>query len=418
MVMEVQVLPDGNSTSHGVGVGAAAVAPFAMLRLVNSPGGASSDIAFAPVALPPDLPYSAVNGSTLVAETNSSGLQAVCVLTTDLPASGALAVSADEPFATAYFLTVVRTSIETPDPADLVSAAQADFAQASALAAQGTLRSSHIAEWAETVWPAGDETDRFDVARAVNSSLYAIVSSFRVDRPFGLAPGGLTNGYNGHSFWDVETWMWPGLNLLHPDMSESLLQYRVNRIAGAEEKAKSYAPPFAGSMFPWESALTGEEVCPTWAATGLREIHINGDIAFALWQFWRATQDDSEGWLEATAWPLLSGIAQFWMSKLAIDNAGAAPGSPLNLNNVIPPDEYADHANNSAYTNVGAILTLQYAAAVGALLGKPPADLAAWLDASARIVVPFNATGQYHPEYDAYALGQGIKQADVILLGL
>ena len=106
------------------------------------------------------------------------------------------------------------------------------------------------------------------------------------------------------------------------------------------------------------------------------------------------------------------------MSKIAIDNAGAAPGSPLNLNNVIPPDEYADHANNSAYTNVGAILTLQYAAAVGALLGKPPADLAAWLDASARIVVPFNATGQYHPEYDAYALGQGIKQADVILLGL
>ena len=49
--------------------------------------------------------------------------------------------------------------------------------------------------------------------------------------------------------------MWPGLNLLHPDMSESLLQYRVDRIAGAEQKALSYTPPFAGAMFPWESAL-------------------------------------------------------------------------------------------------------------------------------------------------------------------
>jgi hypothetical protein len=41
-------------------------------------------------------------------------------------------------------------------------------------------------------------------------------------------------------------------------------------------QAKTYNPPFGGAMFPWESGLTGEEVCPSWAATGLREIHING----------------------------------------------------------------------------------------------------------------------------------------------
>ena len=85
--------------------------------------------------------------------------------------------------------------------------------------------------------------------------------------------------------------------------------------------------------------------------------------------------------------------------------------------NVIPPDEYADHVNNSAYTNAGAILSLQYAAAVGELLGKPPAALAAWRDAASRIVVPFNATSGVHPEYDGYKLGTQIKQADVILLG-
>ena len=81
-------------------------------------------------------------------------------------------------------------------------------------------------------------------------------------------------------------------------------------------------------MFPWESAFTGEqgtallflharshitsafriageETCPSWAATGLREIHINGDIAFAVWQFWRATQDAGLAWVNSTAWPLL-----------------------------------------------------------------------------------------------------------------
>jgi trehalose/maltose hydrolase-like predicted phosphorylase len=156
-------------------------------------------------------------------------------------------------------------------------------------------------------------------------------------------------------------------------------------------------------MFPWESALTGEETCPTWAATGLREIHINGDIAVAVWAMWRSLGGDNGGlFLNATAWPLLSGIADFWMSKLALDNPGAPPGAPLSLLNVIPPDEYVDHVSNSAFTNHGAIQTLRYAAAVAALMGQPPARSAPWVDAAARIVRPHNASGPeggWTPEY-------------------
>jgi hypothetical protein len=59
---------------------------------------------------------------------------------------------------------------------------------------------------------------------------------------------------------------------------------------------------------------------------------------------------------------------------------------------------------------MGAILTLTYAAAVGRLLGVDPAVYAPWEDAAGRIVVPFNATGGYHPEYDGYTLGTQIKQ--------
>lgn len=40
-----------------------------------------------------------------------------------------------------------------------------------------------------------------------------------------------------------------------------------------------------------QSAFTGQETCPEWAPEGLREIHINGDIAFAVWQYYRATGD-------------------------------------------------------------------------------------------------------------------------------
>ena len=109
-----------------------------------------------------------------------------------------LYVSPSAPTETFFFVTVIRTSIETA-PSDLLAAAEADYAAASALAQAGTLHSTHVAEWAETIWASGFETDRFDVARAVNSSLYAILSSIRNDRPFGSAPGGLTAGYNGHA---------------------------------------------------------------------------------------------------------------------------------------------------------------------------------------------------------------------------
>jgi len=323
-------------------------------------------------------------------------------------------VPAAAPYATATFFTVVRTSLETPSN-DLEAATIADYGAALQSAAAGTLHKEHALEWEKTIWASGFETDRGDLAAAVNSSLYAIMSSVRNDREYGLSPGGLTAGYNGHSFWDCETWMFPGVALTHPDTAQTLLDYRLARLSGAREKASSYSPPFSGAMFPWESAFTGEEVCPSWAATGLREVHINGDISMAVWQLWRALQDNGGGFLNATAWPLLSGIAEFWMSKLALDNPSANATSPLSLLNVIPPDEYADHVNNSAFTNHGAISTLLLADAVSQLLGQGP--VAQWTSAAERIVRPYDAVRDFTPEYDGYKPSQVIKQADAILLG-
>lgn len=198
-------------------------------------------------------------------------------------------------------------------------------------------------------------------------------------------------------------------------MAQSLLQYRVNLITGAERNARERNE--SGARFPWESARTGEETA-TYGPCGDRELHVNGDIAFAVWQYWRALGDNSGGWLEETAWPLLSGISAFWMSRLAADNAGAAPGAALSINDVMCPDEYADRVNNSAFTNVVARYTLQHAAAVAQLLGLSPANYTPWLDAAARIVLqPFDDAQGFTPEFDGYKSGSTIKQADVILLG-
>lgn len=132
--------------------------------------------------------------------------------------------------------------------------------------------------------------------------------------------------------------MYPGLLFFRSKLAKSLLQYRFDRLDGARLKALSYSPPFSGmkitsrfqnsrltflinhinmifylgTMFPWESAFSGEETCPVWAATGLREIHISADVSFAVWQYW-LMQKDTE-WLSNVGYEILVGVAGLYLS--------------------------------------------------------------------------------------------------------
>lgn len=220
--------------------------------------------------------------------------------------------------------------------------------------------------------------------------------------------------------------MFPAINFLRPDLAEALLQYRINRIAAAEVRARGYRPPYNGCMFPWQSALSGYEATPTFASYGPdRELHVNGDVAVAAFAYFRATRDMA--WLASSGWQLLSGIASFWVSKLQLTNPPPAllPNATdlLHILDVVGPDEFHDHVDDSAYTNAVATLSLRYAAQAAALLGKDPAQGASqWADYASRIALPFNASGPgipeggLHPEFAAYQLGVTVKQADTVLL--
>lgn len=99
---------------------------------------------------------------------------------------------------TFYFLAAIRTSLES---ANATTASLKDLAQG--MAQEEQLLDSHIGGWA-LIWGSGIEvTGDLDLAVAINSSLYYILSSIRIDTPWSLSPGSLaTNGYNGHTFWE------------------------------------------------------------------------------------------------------------------------------------------------------------------------------------------------------------------------
>lgn len=231
------------------------------------------------------------------------------------------------------------------------------------------LYESHIQAW-KSIWDqAGIEIqgtpDILPLQQTTNTSLYWILSSIRDDWPWSLSPGSLaSNGYNGHTFWDCETWMYPSIMMLNTPLGKSLLDYRFNHRAGALHKSKTYFPAYNGTMFPWEDAFSGNEVCPIGVGTCRYEQHITGDIAFALRQYWSNTHDVQ--WLDQIGFPLVYDICVFWASRgkihsdwtpssILFNNIASKvklSGAQYVIDGVIPPDEYHTGVNNSVYTNV------------------------------------------------------------------
>ena len=131
-------------------------------------------------------------------------------------------------------------------------------------------------------------------------------------------------GYRGHIFWDTEIFILPFFTFTQPALARNLLTYRYHTLDGARRKAKHYG--YKGAMFAWESAETGDEVTPRWLPPQNdlygedvriwcrdREIHISADIAYGVWYYWQATEDDE--WMRDYGAEIILDTAVFWMQS-------------------------------------------------------------------------------------------------------
>lgn len=282
--------------------------------------------------------------------------------------------------------------------------------QASNAAASGfgALLAANNAAWA-ALW-----AYRIDVlgdpalATDVNASEFYLWSSTRDGVDWSISPAGLSsNGYNGHIFWDAETWMYPALLAQHTDLAAGMNAYRYERLAAAQEHAA--ASGNQGARYPWESASDGTEQIPPPASVfteGVYEQHVTADIALAQWQYYLATGDKK--WLAQRGWPVLSQSASFWVSRVTPGASGR-----YHIDGVTGPDEDNPDVNDEVYTNVAAKTTLQDAVQAALVLGLAvPTE---WTRIASGIVVPENSALGIQPEFSGYDGGL-IKQADVTLL--
>ena len=267
------------------------------------------------------------------------------------------------------------------------------------------LAAAHERAW-DALWQSDIVIEGDDEAqRAVRFALFNLYGSVREGSRRSVAPMGLTSaGYGGHIFWDAETWIFPPLLVLHPELARQMLDYRTDRIEAARRRA--YAHGYRGAMFPWESDDRGEESTPTFALTGPLEHHITADVAIAAWQYYCVTRDLE--WLHAQGWPLLRECAAFWADR-ATKNADGS----YSVRNVVGADEYAIGVTDNAFTNGAARRALEAAVKAAEACGERPDPAWAEVAAGLRILRFPDGTTREHADYD----GEQIKQADANLLG-
>ena len=161
--------------------------------------------------------------------------------------------------------------------------------------------------------------------------------------------------YKGAIFWDTEIFLLPFFILQNRIVSDNLLEYRINGLKGAKEKAAQYG--FKGAYYAWESQDNGVEACSQYnvtdALTGApirtyfvdKQIHISMDVVFGFLQHYRHYKDLSifrNGGLL-----IFLEVMKFYQSY-AVYNASE---DLYHLNDVLGPDEYHERVNDNMFTN-------------------------------------------------------------------
>ncbi|HEX6597552.1 MAG TPA: glycosyl hydrolase family 65 protein, partial [Acidimicrobiales bacterium] len=226
-----------------------------------------------------------------------------------------------------------------------------------------------------------------ELQQAVRFALFqAVQAAARAERRAIPAKGLTGRGYDGHTFWDMETYTLPVLTYSVPEAVRDALTWRHSTLPQARARAAQLR--LKGATFPWRT-IRGEECSGYWPA-GTAGFHINADVADAVRRYVAATGDAE---FEArVGLELLVETARLWQSLGHHDTEGK-----FRIDGVTGPDEYTALVNNNTYTNLMAAKNLLAAVdaagrhpEVAEHLGVTSEELASWQRAAREVVVPFD----------------------------
>jgi len=245
--------------------------------------------------------------------------------------------------------------------------------------------------------------------QAMRWNLFQLIQAAgRADRSGVPAKGLTAQAYEGHYFWDMDTYMLPFLVYTSPRLALNILRYRYQILDQARQRARQMSQ--RGALYPWRT-INGDEASANYAS-GTAQYHINAAVAHAIRKYVEATGD--EEFLHEQGAEILVETARLWYD---LGFFSERQNGQFCIHSVTGPDEYTTVVNNNTYTNLMARNHLRYAAeVVERLRAEAPAQLArlvhrtqlapeeadGWHRAADAMYIPFDERLGIHPQDDSF----------------
>ncbi len=211
-------------------------------------------------------------------------------------------------------------------------------------------------KWGER-WKMNDIVIEGDVAaqQGIRFNIFQLNQTYSgEDARLNIGPKGFTGEkYGGSTYWDTEAYCLPFYMATSSEqVARNLLVYRWKQLDRAIENAGKLGFNQGAALYPMVT-MNGEECHNEWEIT-FEEIHRNGAIAFAIYNYINYTGD--EAYLGEFGLDVLVGIARFWAQRF---NWSEYRKKYVMLG-VTGPNEYENNVNNNWYTSYIATWCLKY----------------------------------------------------------
>ena len=273
--------------------------------------------------------------------------------------------------------------------------------------------------WAK-IWEMSDITIDGDVKaqQGIRFNIFQLNQTYLgKDSRLNIGPKGFTGEkYGGSTYWDTEAYCIPFyMATKDQQVARNLLAYRYNQLDKAIENAGKLGFTNGAALYPMVT-MNGEECHNEWEIT-FEEIHRNGAIAFAIFNYHRFTGDYS--YIPEKGLEVLIGIARFWHQRATYSTYR----NQYVILGVTGPNEYENNVNNNFYTNYLAKWCIDYtieqinkvqnehSADYSRIMSKvnlDDAEIAHWKKVADKMYFP------YSEEHDVYLQQDGFLDKELV----
>ena len=218
------------------------------------------------------------------------------------------------------------------------------------------LKENHSNAWHKK-WEESDIKIGGDISaqQAIRFNIFQLYQTYTGENEnLNIGPKGYTGEkYGGVTYWDTEAYCLPFyMRTSEPHVARNLLKYRYNHLQKAIENAKLLGFNHGAALYPMVT-INGEECHNEWEIT-FEEIHRNGAIAYAIYNYIEYTGDTS--YMAEYGLEVLIGISRFWSQRVN----WSKNKQKYVLLGVTGPNEYENNVNNNWYTLKLIYWTLNY----------------------------------------------------------